>query len=85
MDKLDWVYKMANPSPTIEPTRKSALLGSRFSAAGLHCNQLRKGTEVQHIAHLLGVASIPLTQSKPPISLPGCATSFASRRRTSCY
>jgi GTP pyrophosphokinase len=46
-------------------TQEFVPLSSRFSealrgAAGLHANQVRKGTTIPYIAHLLGVTSIAL-------------------------
>jgi len=48
-----------------EPTLPTAVLGARFSeavrwAAMLHADDVRKGTRIAYVSHLLGVASLVL-------------------------
>jgi (p)ppGpp synthase/HD superfamily hydrolase len=48
-----------------DPTLPTAVLGARFSeavrwAAMLHADQVRKGTRIAYVSHLLGVASLVL-------------------------
>jgi (p)ppGpp synthase/HD superfamily hydrolase len=48
-----------------EPVLPTAVLGARFSeavrwAAMLHADQVRKGTRIAYVSHLLGVASLVL-------------------------
>jgi (p)ppGpp synthase/HD superfamily hydrolase len=57
---------MALRNPPKPKIADDALLGSRFSAAltlsaDIHREQLRKGTNIPYIAHVLGVTSIALT------------------------
>ena len=58
---LGWVSDVPIP----EPQAAGAMLGARFDHAvaltrELHARQLRKGTEIPYLSHLLGVASLVL-------------------------
>ena len=56
---------MTTSDPTIDPHLPTAVLGARFSeavrwAAMLHADDVRKGTRIAYVSHLLAVASLVL-------------------------
>ena len=57
---------MSGPDPSgAEPALPTAVLGARFSeavrwAAMLHADDVRKGTRIAYVSHLLAVASLVL-------------------------